>query len=90
MLVRASAPDGGGGGAISEQWLFTTPRAASDVASPRRHQAFLNSVIGYDPHTVYTLKQVPGRSQEWSATLSPAKTTHTLYPLITLTPNMNI
>jgi hypothetical protein len=73
---------------------FHESAAASDVASiallsQRRYQAFLYTVRVRPPQ-VYTLKQVPGRSQEWSATLSPAKTTHTLYPLITLTPNMNI
>ena len=93
MLVRASAPDGGGGGAISDthDGISRIRRATwhLPVALPRRYQAFL-CTVRVRPPQVYTLKQVPGRSQEWSATLSPAKTTHTLYYVPPLTPNMNI
>ena len=86
MLVRASALAAAAAARSPTRCRhegFSLIRA-SDVASialPRRYQAFLHTVRVRPPQ-VYTLKQVPGRSQEWSATLSPAKTTHTLYPLI--------
>lgn len=77
MLVRVRA-GGGGGGAISDTTVDTYSEELRIRVASQRAVPSVFAHIGYDLHTVYALKQVPGRSQEWSATLSPVKTTHTL------------